>query len=123
MWSYAMRSCVTSRAFAAAPSRRRQGFALCVAALLWSAAALAAPRRIEDCEAIPAPLAYNECLAAFGPTRANRTPPQGYAPAAEPSPSRGASHATAGGGRRRLLGAVVSRGRAGRVHMEFTPRR
>jgi hypothetical protein len=118
-----MRRCILSRP-AAAPPRLTPPAALCVAALLWSAAALAAPRRIEDCEAITAPLAYNECLAAFGPTRANRTPPQGYAPAAEPSPSRGASHATAGGGgRRRLLGAVVSRGRAGRVHMEFTPRR
>jgi len=88
-----------------------------VAETLAVSTANAAARRIEECEAISAPLAYNECLASFGPTRANRSGgAHVYAPATD---AQEATHAP----KRRISGVVVSRGRSGRVRMEFAPRR
>ena len=39
-----------------------------VSSLLAATGAGAASRTIDDCEQIDAPMAYNECLASFGPT-------------------------------------------------------
>ena len=95
-------------------SVRSLALACCFA--LIAGAAVAAPRSIADCEAIQASLAYNACLASFGPTRANHGGGRAYAPA------RGAEGGAPA--RRRQAGppgARVESGRGGRVRMEFTP--
>ncbi len=91
--------------------------------LALATAAAAAPRSIDDCEAIKEPLAYNACLASFGPKRGERSAPA-YHGDPEASAPRGAGGARYRAPHRvlRVGGAPVSRSRNGRVHMEFTPR-
>lgn len=97
--------------------RRLPGGALAV--LLLAAPATAAPRNIDDCEAIKEADAYNRCLASFGPTRGQHgaTYP-GQASEGEKG-SRGP--APRNGGARRSPMPGVTLGHGGRVRMEFTP--
>lgn len=44
--------------------------------------AMAAPRSVDDCEAIREPLAYNQCLASFGPRVGERRRVEGAGRAA-----------------------------------------
>jgi hypothetical protein len=88
-------------------------------------AAFAAPRSIADCEKIEAALAYNECLASFGPAASHSggggrhlDPQSGAPPAIRIEGGRGRRHAA-----NDLAGATTQRRSGGRVHMEFTPRR
>jgi hypothetical protein len=93
--------------------------------LLAATGARAAPSAIDDCEKIKEPMAYNECLASFGPAVGHVGSGQSYGPASE-GESRaeqigrkaGAYHAPA----RRRPGGMATRGANGRVRMEFTPR-
>jgi hypothetical protein len=96
-----------------------------VGALLAGGSAQAAPKNIDDCEKIKEPMAYNECLASFGPAVGHVGPAQSYVPASEGEPraerkgrKAGAYHAQA----RRRAGGMATRGASGRVRMEFTPR-
>ena len=74
-----------------------------------SALAQAQPQKIEDCEAISAPLAYNACLAKFGPARrpggpeVTEVPPDADKKVFRRSSRRG----------------KIARGRGGRAHAEF----
>jgi hypothetical protein len=70
----------------------------------------AAPRSISDCEKIEAPLAYNACLADFGPARGRHTGARAYGAASE-----------GGQGLRRHGRSLLERGAGGRRHMEFYP--
>ena len=98
-------------------------------ALLAGASAQAAPKNIDDCEKITAPMAYNECLASFGPAVGHVGAAKAYGPASEGEPrtERGKER---GKGRARVshappprgAGGLVRRSANGRVHMEFTPR-
>lgn len=107
----------------AACTTRSGALMIAMVAGLLSVPALAAPRSIDDCEAIKDADAYNRCLASFGPTRGERgaTYP-GVA-------SEGARSGKASGGRSayrprpRFGGAQLSSGRGGRMRMEFTPGR
>lgn len=88
---------------------------LLVAALI-AANAQAAPRKIDDCEAIAEPMAYNACLASFGPTRGHSAAGAvnvGGGPQSEAPRSRS---------RIGFSDAAVRQGRSGRIHMEFTTR-
>jgi len=87
-----------------------------LALFLAAAAAQAASRSLDDCEAIQAPHAYNECLASFGPMRGVRG--KYTAPASERGP--GARRQGRSGA---VSGSVVRRGPGGRIRMEFTPGR
>jgi hypothetical protein len=95
-------------------------------ALLAGASAQAAPKNIDDCEKIKEPMAYNECLASFGPAVGHVGEGQSYGPASEGEPRAertsgrrtGARHARAWRG----AGGTVRRGASGRVRMEFTLR-
>ena len=97
---------------------------LAVAAFLavLAAPALAAPRSIDDCEAIKEADAYNRCLASFGPMR-------GQHGATYPGVASEGGHSGKASGRSasrpasRSGRAELSRGRGGRVRMEFTPGR
>ncbi len=99
----------------------RLAFLILVGAL--TAPALAGPRKIDDCEAIKDPNAYNLCLASFGPMR-------GQHGASYPGV---ASEGEKGGGRSGASKAGWSRAGAsgygrgfhthGRIRMEFTPGR
>jgi hypothetical protein len=96
-----------------------------VGALLAGASAQAAPKNIDDCEKIKEPMAYNECLASFGPAVGHVGSGQSYGPASEGEPraerkgrKAGAYHTPA----RRGAGGMAMRGANGRVRMEFTPR-
>ncbi len=94
---------------------------LVVGALLAAGAALAAPKNIDDCEKIKEPMAYNECLASFGPTAGHTSATKSYGPASE-----GEQRAARKGRKGRKMGAsggAVRGGVHGRVHMEFTPGR
>ena len=82
---------------------------------LAGANAQAAPRKIGDCEAIEEPLAYNACLASFGPTRGRHAPAVG---ARVDDRENARPHGRFEGG----AGWVPRRGRVGRMHMELTPR-
>ncbi|MGJ0532934.1 hypothetical protein [Methylocystis sp.] len=102
----------------------RHGLTVAIAAFLavLAAPALAAPRSIDDCEAIKEADAYNRCLASFGPTRGQHgaTYPGVAAEGGHSGKAsgRGASRPASRSGR-----AELSRGRGGRVRMEFTPGR
>jgi hypothetical protein len=88
-----------------------------LALFLAAAAAQAAPRSLDDCEAIQAPHAYNECLASFGPMRGGGG---GKYPAPAKEGGQGARrHGSSGA----VSGAAVRRGPGGRIRMEFTPGR
>jgi hypothetical protein len=67
-------------------------------------------------------MAYNECLASFGPAVGHVAAGQSYGPASEGEPraerKAGAYHAPA----RRGAGGMVERAADGRARMEFTPR-
>jgi len=96
-----------------------------VLGVLAAASAQAAPKNIDDCEKIKEPLAYNECLASFGPAVGHVGSGQSYAPASEGEPraerkgrKAGAYHAPA----RRGARGMAAHGANGRVRMEFTPR-
>ncbi|CCJ08349.1 Hypothetical protein BN69_2898 [Methylocystis sp. SC2] len=130
-----VRHCERSEAiqrFEAAPGALRRsaprndariiGAMLFASSLLFAAPALAAPRSIDDCEAIKDADAYNRCLASFGPTRGQRgasypgvASEGGHSGKAS---GRSASRPAARSGR-----AELARGRGGRVRMEFTPGR
>jgi hypothetical protein len=86
---------------------------LLLALALAAGAARAAPRGIDDCEAIQNAMAYNACLASFGPkaSRAGALLP-GEAPRLGAGPPRP-----------RLSGALARRLHGGRVHVEITPKR
>ncbi|KAF0125488.1 MAG: hypothetical protein FD148_2250, partial [Methylocystaceae bacterium] len=92
------------------------------ASLLFATSALAAPRSIDDCEAIKEADSYNRCLASFGPMRGQHgaTYP---GVAAEGGHSGKAAGHSAARSRWRGGGAHISSGRGGRMRMEFTPRR
>jgi hypothetical protein len=92
--------------------------------LLCASTASAGPRSIDDCEKIQDPMAYNSCLASFGPTPKSRGGGGGqvYPGIASEGEHEGRS------GRVRATphprGArVIQRGPHGRFHMEFTPGR
>lgn len=101
-----------------------RGLTVAVAAFLAVLAtpALAAPRSIDDCEAIKEADSYNRCLAAFGPMR-------GQHGATYPGVASEGGHSGKASGRSasrpasRSGRAELSRGRGGRVRMEFTPGR
>ncbi|MCX7900309.1 MAG: hypothetical protein N2444_09555 [Methylocystis sp.] len=82
----------------------------------------AAPRNIDDCEAIKEANAYNLCLASFGPSRGQRV--KTYPGAAKSVTGRPQGAGAKHGSRPvpRFAGAQIARGRGGRVRMEFTPR-
>ena len=92
------------------------------ASLLLASPALAAPRSIDDCEAIKEADGYNRCLASFGPMRGQHgaTYP---GVAAEGGHSGKASNRSASRPPSRSGGARLSASRGGRVRMEFTPGR
>jgi len=96
-----------------------------VLGVLAAASAQAAPKNIDDCEKIKEPMAYNECLASFGPAVGHVGSGQSYGPASEGEPraerkgrKAGAYHAPA----RRGARGMAAHGANGRVRMEFTPR-
>jgi len=89
---------------------RRESAAL-FAVLFAATGAQAAPRTIDDCEEIKEAMAYNACLASFGPTRGHHGAVSG---AVSGSFKTANTHGTAG--------AAYSHSRGGRVRMEFTPR-
>ena len=97
-----------------------------VLGVLAAASARAAPKNIDDCEKIKEPMAYNECLASFGPAVGHVGSGQSYAPASEGEPRAAvgkgrrarAHHASA----RRGAGGMAMHGASGRMRMEFTPR-
>ena len=82
-------------------------------ALPLSALAQVQPKKIEDCESISAPLAYNACLARFGPARrpggpeVTEVPPDADKKVFRRSSRRG----------------KIARGRGGRAHAEFAVRK
>jgi hypothetical protein len=93
--------------------------------VLAAASAQAAPKNIDDCEKIKEPMAYNQCLASFGPAVGHVGSGQSYGPASEGEPraerkgrKAGAYHAPA----RRGARGMAAHGANGRVRMEFTPR-
>jgi hypothetical protein len=104
---------------------RAFGRALAILIAIVAAPANAAPRGIDDCEAIKDANAYNLCLASFGPVRGQHG--ANYPGVASEGEKRGgvprkgnAVHKNAHAGPR--LGGV-SRSPGGRVRMEFTPGR
>ena len=117
----ASREAAAGRFFRDAP---RNGLSLAIAAFLavFATPALAAPRSIDDCEAIKEADAYNRCLASFGPTRGQHgaTYP---GVAAEGGHSGKASGRSASRPPSRSGAAQLSVSRGGRVRMEFTPGR
>ncbi len=102
----------------------RRGLTLAIAAFLavLAAPALAAPRSIDDCEAIKEADSYNRCLASFGPMRGQHgaTYP---GVAAEGGHSGKATNRSASRPPSRSGAARISASRGGRVRMEFTPGR
>lgn len=90
-----------------------------LAAALWAAGAQAAPHNLDECEKLQEPMAYNACLASFGPTRKNRGGAQAYPGVASEGTRGRRAHAAA-----RPRGArLMQRGPHGRMHMEFMPGR
>ena len=73
---------------------------------------LVEPKSVEDCERIKADLAYNACLASFGPKRGER-PAQTAAVDPEEEPARSTSV------RDRRRGGTTLRGRGGRKAASF----
>ena len=101
---------------------RNDGLVLALLLSMVAAPCLAAPRSIDDCEAIKDADAYNRCLASFGPTRGERG--ASYPGVASEGARRGkASGRGAYRPRPRFGGAQLSSGRGGRMRMEFTPGR
>jgi hypothetical protein len=82
-------------------------------AVLPLAAAAQAPRTIEDCERIKADLAYNQCLASFGPKVGERSA-RSYAPAEDIEEDQPAVRRS---GRR--VRATIRTGRRGRQAATF----
>ena len=97
-----------------------------VAALLAGASAQAAPKNIDDCEKIKEPMAYNECLASFGPARGTCGRGAVLRPGQRGRAARGGEGSKARAPTARRRGAwqrrMAMRGANGRVRMEFTPR-
>jgi hypothetical protein len=96
-----------------------------VAGALACASARAAAGNIDDCEKIKDPMAYNNCLASFGPAVGHVGGTKTYVPPSdvEPPAARGKGRARAfHAPPRRGFGAPVTRGPHGRVRMEFTPK-
>ena len=93
-------------------------FILAVLALATAAPALAAPRSVNDCEEIKEAMAYNACLASFGPERVRHA-----GAASGDAAVRGYAQTKAARRSPGLSGAgLVQQRRGGRVHVEFTPR-
>ena len=111
------------------------GAALCVGAV-----AAAAPRTINDCEAIKDPGAYNLCLASFGPVRGqhgatypgvategdkggDKSADKSASTGADAAPAARSRHGRHGRWRGRIGGYHAHGGRSanGRVRMEFSP--
>jgi hypothetical protein len=93
--------------------------ALLFASLLCATSAHAAPHNLDECEKIQDPMAYNACLASFGPTRKSHGAARSYPGQASEGAPRGRGHAA-----QHVRGAkVVQRGPHGRMHMEFFPGR
>jgi hypothetical protein len=92
-----------------------------LAATLWAPVAVAAPRTIDDCEAIKEASAYNLCLASFGPTRGQHgaTYPGVASEGAKGAPDRRDAPRAAAHG----PSAQVARSHNGRIRMVFTPGR
>jgi hypothetical protein len=98
---------------------------LAAALLCLPAAALAqgSPRSIEDCERIKVDMAYNQCLASFGPKMGERSPRGGPVaedyeeaqPAARPARRGRASYQRGRRGRQAASFNTVSRGGAREV--------
>ena len=89
-----------------------------VTLLSWAPGAQAGPRTLDDCEKIQDPMAYNACLASFGPTpKGHDGGGQTYPGVASEGEHKGQVRAAP-----RPRGAHVTRhGPRGRMHMEFTP--
>jgi hypothetical protein len=90
-----------------------------LAATAAAPSALAAPRSIADCEKIEAALAYNQCLASFGPA-AGHGGGGSYHPALQSAAPT--FHAAAGGRRHAATDLSAATHSGARVHMEFIPR-
>jgi hypothetical protein len=84
-------------------------------ALPAAAFAQGAPRSIEDCERIKVDLAYNQCLASFGPKMGERAP--GGGPVAEDYSGEETRQAVRSSRRGR---AAYQRGRRGRKAASFS---
>jgi hypothetical protein len=98
-----------------------------LACLLMSGAAVAAPRSINDCEAIKQADAYNNCLASFGPAAhvggpTTAAPPSDEGSAAQGKSRRGGRHARVWAGRSHT-GVTVLKSRNGRVRTVISLRR
>jgi hypothetical protein len=115
----ASREAAAGRFFRDAP---RSGLAIAAFLAVFATAALAAPRSIDDCEAIKEADAYNRCLASFGPTRGQHGATYSGV-AAEAGHSGKASGRSASRPPSRSGAAQLSVGRGGRMRMEFTPGR
>ena len=118
---------------------RRAIIVAAFAALGFCALAAAGPRKIDDCEAIKDPNAYNLCLASFGPVRGQHSATYpGVAAEGEKGLEKGAEKGAVfapsgrsrhGGGRgnwRGRYGGYATHGARtanGRVRMEFSPGR
>ena len=92
----------------------KQGSAALFALLFAATGAQASPRTIDDCEQIKDAMAYNACLASFGPTRGHHGSTSGAGPGRYESARRAQPHG--------VSGATYRQTRGGRAHMEFTPR-
>lgn len=105
------------------PRPMRYVFAFCLVVLPLAASAQTGPKSIQDCEGIKSDLAYNQCLANFGPAAHSR--PGVVAPGQDPevatpaNPRRVSRHASRRGrhafrGRKRASFSVGSSRRHGR---------
>ncbi len=115
------REAAAGRLFREAP-RCRLTLAIAAFLAVLASPALAAPRSIDDCEAIKEADGYNRCLASFGPMRGQHgaTYPGVAAEGGHSGKAAGHSAARAPS----LSGAArLSASRGGLVRMEFTPGR
>ncbi len=70
-------------------------FSLCLVTLTAPAAAQGAPRSMAECERLKNDLAYNQCLAMFGPPARNVASGGGYTSGSDPAPSTSSVASTA----------------------------
>ena len=70
-------------------------FSLCLVTLTAPAAAQGAPRSMAECERLKNDLAYNQCLAMFGPPARNVASGGGYTSGSDPVPSTSSVASTA----------------------------
>jgi hypothetical protein len=107
------------------PAERIHHWALALAFVLVTGAAVAAPRSISDCESIKQADAYNNCLASFGPAAhvggPTTAPPSDKTAAQGKSRQRG-RHLRAWAGRSHT-GVTVLKSKNGRVRTVISLRR